>query len=105
MGSTSLSKAWPLEVRGNRWSNHIHLEEVVLHPNQKPKAIDGKSTRGDPLKGIYKIEGDTLTVCWGQDGRPETFTVGKGRNVLIRFERKKPCPYAGLHVRCGRFRP
>jgi RNA polymerase sigma-70 factor (ECF subfamily) len=69
---------------------------IKLDPAKKPKAYDSKGT--DPegktheAVGIYKIEGDVLTVCYvvtGKD-RPSAFEGGAGSDAVLQvFKRAK----------------
>jgi uncharacterized protein (TIGR03067 family) len=68
-----------------------------LDPSRNPKQID--LTAGDKqIPGIYKLDGDTLTICLtlpDDDGnlgeRPKRFSAGKGeRTGLLVFRRFKP---------------
>jgi uncharacterized protein (TIGR03067 family) len=69
---------------------------LKLDPSQSPKAIDLSYTKGPAaghtVKGIYKLEDDTLTLCRAltQDGeRPTEFTAGSGSGrMLFVFKRK-----------------
>jgi uncharacterized protein (TIGR03067 family) len=73
---------------------------VELHPNQNPKAID-LTPSGDtagPLNGkthpgIYKIEGDTHTLCLSIKAgskRPTEFATKDTYWVLDVYKRSKP---------------
>jgi uncharacterized protein (TIGR03067 family) len=65
----------------------------------KPAAIDFNHAKGDlkgkSWKGIYALEGDTLTTCDNapnlDKGRPAAFEAKTGSgHVLITFKREKP---------------
>jgi uncharacterized protein (TIGR03067 family) len=69
-----------------------------LDPSRTPKAIDLSYTEGpaagQTVKGIYKLEGDTLAICRplpATDERPKEFSAaaGSGRMLLL-FKRSKP---------------
>jgi uncharacterized protein (TIGR03067 family) len=63
----------------------------VLDPAKKPPTIDLTATagpgKGKVAYGIYRIEGDTLTLCIG-DKRPSEFK-GQGTAGLLQFKRVK----------------
>lgn len=69
---------------------------VMVNPSSTPKTID--LSRKDPeeeLPGIYKIEGDVLTICLNVDKdshlRPTRFATRLGDPImLLVYERKKP---------------
>lgn len=69
-----------------------------LDPSQDPKAMDISYVEGpaagQTVKAIYKLEGETLTICRARaEGfdRPKEFTApaGSGR-FLFEFKRTKP---------------
>ena len=52
---------------------------------------DGESHAGETQLGIYKLEGDTLTVCVDNRERPTQFEDGAGRNgLLLILKRRSP---------------
>lgn len=71
---------------------------VALRPSKAPRAIDFRSGRGVDIPGIYKLEGDTLTICYSNNVRPRRvrpadFTPRKGVAILV-YKRVKPKPTA-----------
>jgi len=75
------------------------LEEVgsfTVDPFQSPKSMDIKATngpnKGHDIKAIYKIDGDSLTVCYAFGGgdRPAKFESQEGTKVFLAvYKRKK----------------
>jgi RNA polymerase sigma-70 factor (ECF subfamily) len=68
---------------------------LKLDPTRKPRAYDAKGT--DPegqtheTVGIYKIEGDTLTVCYvaaGKD-RPTEFKADAGSEAVVQVFKRE----------------
>ena len=69
---------------------------IVLDPKKEPKTIDvipdGGPNRGEHILGIYKLEGDTITICMAGPAqpRPKDFKAEKGSGCTLRtFEREK----------------
>jgi RNA polymerase sigma-70 factor (ECF subfamily) len=70
-----------------------------LDESKAPKTIDEalvKPEKGSqPYRGIYSLEGDSLTFCFSDPGqkRPTEFTGGAGSGwTLTVFKRKQPSP-------------
>jgi uncharacterized protein (TIGR03067 family) len=70
-----------------------------VDPSTKPTAIDFEHTKGalkgKTWKGIYMLDGDTLTTCDNgpnlDKGRPTAFEARTGSgHILITFKREKP---------------
>jgi RNA polymerase sigma factor (sigma-70 family) len=61
-----------------------------LDPARKPKEMTLRSDKGETILAIYKLEGDTLTICMGKDERPTEFAVKEGTQVVLWvLQRKK----------------
>jgi uncharacterized protein (TIGR03067 family) len=83
-------KDWRLVVTGDEWlqkSNRDNLKTLKMtfqvDPAKNPKEIDFKWTEPGgkewTLKGIYQLDGDTLTVCkrnQDNEDRPKEFQAG-----------------------------
>jgi uncharacterized protein (TIGR03067 family) len=70
-----------------------------VDPRMKPAAIDFEQTegalKGKAWKGIYALDGDTLTTCDNAPnldrGRPAAFEAKRGSgHIVITFKRAKP---------------
>src|SRR5262245_5129704 len=94
-----------LSVTGNRFQiqsrdgKPLYAGTVRVDPSAKPAAIDFEHTegalKGKVWKGIYALDGETLTTCDNapdpDKGRPAAFGAGGGSGyVLITFKRAKP---------------
>lgn len=94
-----------LSFTGNRFqiqskdSKSLYSGTVQVDASAKPAAIDFEHTdgelKGKEWKGIYALDGDTLTTCDNapnlEKGRPAAFEAKGGSGyVLITFKREKP---------------
>jgi len=77
--------------------DQTHVARYRIDPTRNPKQIDvipaDGSGKGKTSVGIYKLEGDTLTLCTSPPGepRPTEFASGpKSRESLIVLRREKP---------------
>ena len=74
--------------------------KFVLDPSKEPKAIDvipdDGLNRGKRVLGIYKLEGDKLTICMAASPdkpRPTEFKAGRGSGCFLRtFTRDRGTP-------------
>ena len=61
--------------------------EITLDPSKTPANIDAVPTLpgSDRVLGIYKLEGDNLTICWnkGDGPRPGAFEIKPGTDVVL----------------------
>jgi uncharacterized protein (TIGR03067 family) len=93
-----------LSFTGNRFriqskdGKPLYAGSVRVDPSAKPAAIDFELTEGElkgkTWKGIYALDGDTLTTCDNapnlDKGRPTAFRAKSGSGyVLITFKRSK----------------
>jgi uncharacterized protein (TIGR03067 family) len=85
-----------ITFKGNQvtfeYSDHSELGTYQVEPTANPKTID-VVTELDTSKGIYRLEGDSLTICGVPNGeeRPTEFTTKRGtRQTLFVLKRQKP---------------
>jgi uncharacterized protein (TIGR03067 family) len=94
-----------LSFTGNRFriqskdGKPLYAGSIRVDPSAKPAAIDFEHTqgvlKGKTWKGIYALDGDTLTICDNapnlDKGRPAAFEAKSGSGyVLVTFKRTKP---------------
>jgi uncharacterized protein (TIGR03067 family) len=89
-----------LVIRGNKMTfkdekNNKKAETLKfkLHPNQKPKAINLTHSGEKKSRGIYRLEGDRLKICYAVNGkkRPTEFrTKVGGQQFRFVLTRAKP---------------
>jgi uncharacterized protein (TIGR03067 family) len=61
-----------------------------LDPGKKPKQFSVTNDKGREVLGIYKLDGDTLTVCWARGGdRPDEFASKKGTSVVLQVLKRQ----------------
>jgi uncharacterized protein (TIGR03067 family) len=70
---------------------------ITLDATKKPGVFDqrkvgGRVGLGEVMPGIYRLEGDTLTICYRQNGteRPANFDGSQRDNWLDVMKRQKP---------------
>jgi uncharacterized protein (TIGR03067 family) len=89
-----------LEIKGDKWI-FVGKEKgqfIAFDPTADPKCVDLKSIeegrKGQVDEGIYRLDGDTLTICLHQGSgktRPTKFETSPDQpdTILAVFERPK----------------
>jgi uncharacterized protein (TIGR03067 family) len=71
----------------------VEAATLKLDPSRTPKTLDSKVTEGPNKRkvylGIYEISGDTLKVCYDEEGkkRPTQFKGDSGAQTLVVHKR------------------
>jgi uncharacterized protein (TIGR03067 family) len=84
------------EIKDKELTSPGIAADLKLDPSKKPKAIDLSYTEGPSagktVKGIYKLDGDTLAICRAlkeEDERPTEFSApADSGKMLFEFKRK-----------------
>jgi RNA polymerase sigma factor (sigma-70 family) len=64
----------------------------TVDPERMPKTIDLTSVNtGLTLRGLYRIEGEVLTICYGLE-RPASFAAARPHQFLVVFVRESRSP-------------
>lgn len=94
-----VGEQFTLEVKGDRFTFSDYKKKTreataKLDASKNTRQIDLVVGKGKPFLGIYKVEGDTLTLCVGdQKTRPTEFPAdfkAKEGQLLIQYSRDKP---------------
>ncbi|MFM7150233.1 MAG: TIGR03067 domain-containing protein [Gemmataceae bacterium] len=97
-------KKMKIVQNGSDWSFHlgddITTGKDTPFPDKNPKEVDSLydngPAKGKSVKGIYKVEGDTITYCWAEPekDRPKEFATkadsGHTLMVLKKVKDEKP---------------
>jgi uncharacterized protein (TIGR03067 family) len=81
---------------GNDAVTWTYTRDVAKRPGEIELTATSGPEKGQTLKGIYKVEGDRLRMCFGKE-RPTAFATGPDQeSVLMLFRREPPDKRADL---------
>ena len=102
--SDDFLKGLTITIKGDTLTATIRWKEgdqnnagiLVVDPSQKPIAIDmtpkDGPDAGKPVLGLIKVEGNTVTICWGdrhgKAERPKDFSSTKENKHLLMVLKK-----------------
>ena len=79
--SVTFAKGGKMTAKMGEREQEFTLE---LNPAKKPKEFSATNDKGQTMNGIYKLEGDTLTVCFDRNGqRPTEFESKEGTLIVL----------------------
>ena len=79
----------------------VERGRFVVEPSASPPEIDFEYPDGGTVKGIYRVEGDTLIICHAQVAageRPREFTGVDDETALCVYTRARPNVEAGSRL-------
>jgi uncharacterized protein (TIGR03067 family) len=91
-----IAREFLYRFEGNRYTNTrsgkvMSQGTFTLDPAKEPRAIDFMEAGGVRIYGIYRLEGDKLTICAHEQQRPSEFESRAGQmRSLVVLERLKP---------------
>ncbi|HEV3142618.1 MAG TPA: TIGR03067 domain-containing protein [Gemmataceae bacterium] len=93
-------KGHTLTVKGDQWTfktgnGRASTAKVKIDDSKNPKQIDLTFQAGakqGPSRGIFKLEGDTMTLCRtrGDIPRPEEFKTTESAGLLVVWKKVAP---------------